>query len=184
IARKIRPLEFHATRPDRRPPGEPTRRLHWENPKAASRQNDVDQRQFPHQAPAERAAGSPASNARNLAGRAPRISQLGKESQSKTPTSALPLILSKALIWSVPFTVPVLMLSGAKFGWLRTLKYSPRSWSFQRSVKLKYLESWTSQLEVFGSRRAFLGTLPNVPKIAGLLQLVAGGGHPVVTLVG
>src|SRR5882762_4052125 len=102
----------------------------------------------------------------------------------KVPNAALPLSLSKALIWSVPFTVPVLMLSGAKLGWLRTLKYSARSWSFQRSVKLKYLEICTSQLEVFGSRRTFLPTLPNVPKIAGLLQLVAIGGHPVVILVG
>src|SRR5205814_5804312 len=97
IARKIRPLEFRATRPDRRPPGEPTRRLHWENPKAASRQNGVDQRQLRHQAPAERAAGSPASNARNLAGRAPRISQLGKESQSKTPTRAFSFFLTPRL---------------------------------------------------------------------------------------
>src|SRR2546421_4556608 len=102
----------------------------------------------------------------------------------KVPNAALPLSLSKALIWSVPLTTPPLVLSGAKFGWLRTLKYSARSWSLQRSVKLKYLESWTSQLEVFGSRRTFLPTLPNVPKIAVLLQLVAGGGHPVVTLVG
>src|SRR6266850_1702338 len=89
----------------------------------------------------------------------------------KVPNAALPLSLSK-----------VLMLSGAKLGWLRTLKYSARSWSFQRSVKLKYLEIWTSQLEVFGSRSTFLPTLPNVPKIAGLLQLVAGGGHAVVIL--
>src|SRR6267142_43246 len=54
--------------------------------------------------------------------------------------------------------------------------------AFRRSVKLKYLESWTSQLEVFGRRSTFLPTLPKVEKIAGLLQVVAGGVHPVVIL--
>ena len=43
------------------------------------------------------------------------------------PNDELLLSLSKALIWSVPFIAPVLMVSGAKFGWLSTLKYSPRS---------------------------------------------------------
>jgi DNA-binding transcriptional LysR family regulator len=55
------------------------------------------------------------------------------------------LSLSKALIWSVPFIAPVLIVSGAKFGWLSTLKYSPRSWSFQRSVMEKYLEAEDSE---------------------------------------
>jgi len=56
----------------------------------------------------------------------------------------VPLSLSKALIWSVPLTAPLLVLSGAKLDG-ENVKYSARSWSFQRSVKLKYLESWTSQ---------------------------------------
>src|ERR1700722_9483398 len=94
------------------------------------------------------------------------------------------LILSKELIWSVLFTVPVLVLSGAKFGWFKMLKYSARSWTLQRSVIKIFLASCMSQLTVCGKRRTFLPTSPKVPKMAGLLQLVAGGVHPLVTLVG
>src|SRR6267378_1082372 len=43
IVRKIRRLEFRATRPDRRPPCEPIKTLHWQNPKAASQRSDEDQ---------------------------------------------------------------------------------------------------------------------------------------------
>src|SRR5262250_2668067 len=92
------------------------------------------------------------------------------------PNALLLLSLSNALIWSVPLTVPVLMLSGAKFGGFRTLKYSARSCSFQRSVKLKYLESCRSQSDVRGKRRAFLPTLPNV----GSAQVGEKVAHPVL----
>src|SRR5437870_12567929 len=66
------------------------------------------------------------------------------------------------------------MVSGAKLGWLSTLKYSTRSCSFQRSVKWKYFETCTSQTAVLGSRSTFFPTFPKVgraqvgPKVAQL----------------
>src|SRR5258708_18480581 len=99
----------------------------------------------------------------------------------KVPKAELPLSLSNALIWSVPFTAPVLVLSGAKFGWLRMLKYSTRSWSFTRSVKEKYLESCMSQFTVRGSRRTFFPILPKAPNMAGVFFAFlpgGGGGRP------
>src|SRR6266436_9117914 len=101
----------------------------------------------------------------------------------KVPKELL-LSLSKEVIWSVPFTAPVLMLSGANVGWFRTLKYSARNCTLQRSEIEIFFAICTSQLAVRGKRRTFLPILPNVPKIAGLLQLVAGGVQPVVIVVG
>src|SRR5439155_709455 len=66
------------------------------------------------------------------------------------------------------------MVSGAKLGWLSTLKYSTRSCSFQRSVKWKYFETCTSQTAVLGSRSTFFPPFPKVgraqvgPKVAQL----------------
>src|SRR5579872_5355199 len=61
--------------------------------------------------------------------------------ERNVPKEELLLILSKLPMLSVPFTAPVLVLSGAKLGWFSTLKYSTRSCILSRSVKLMYFDN-------------------------------------------
>ncbi len=53
--------------------------------------------------------------------------------------------------------------SSMKFARLKTLKYSARNWSFQRSVNEKFLTRSMSQVNAPGKRKLFLPTVPNVP---------------------
>ena len=55
--------------------------------------------------------------------------------------------------------------SSMKFARLNALKNSARNWSFQRSVKEKFLESPMSQVYEPGKRKVPLPMLPNVPEL-------------------
>src|SRR6266581_420492 len=58
--------------------------------------------------------------------------------------------------------------SSMKFARLNALKNSARNWSFQRSVKEKFLESPMSHVYAPGKRKLFLPMVPKVPSMSGL----------------
>src|SRR5579884_797587 len=95
--------------------------------------------------------------------------------------SPAPVIWPKLL--ELKAAIPLLAEGSFKFTRLKTLKYSARNWSFQRSVTVKFFISPMSHVQYFGPRSVPLPVLPNVPaagcwNAAGLIQVTQCGEVP------
>src|SRR5581483_10236208 len=95
--------------------------------------------------------------------------------------SPAPVICPKLL--ELKAAIPVLADGSFKFTRLKTLKYSARNCSFQRSVMLKFFISPMSHVQYLGPRSAPLVVLPKIPaagcwKAAGLIQVTQCGEVP------